>query len=249
VKLICYSLYPPGPLLRPAPAQRAWMDATPDAYAYRCLPLNIANAHGWEILLPRGLTAKWNGGSGREAISISLDAPREGVSSSASAISHFGSGILTFHVEAVFRTEPGWSLYVQGPANQPKHGISPLSGVIETDWAPYSFTMNWLFTAPGQVRFEAGEAFCSLFPVPRTLIDDTEPVIHSIESDPDLAERHRQWAAGRSAFNADLKVQGSAAQTEKWQKAYYRGMHPDGQPTDAGHMVKLRPKPFRDERG
>ncbi len=41
--------------IRPAPQTRAWMDATPDQYAYRCLPLNIANSHGWELLCPAGL--------------------------------------------------------------------------------------------------------------------------------------------------------------------------------------------------
>ena len=29
---------------------RAWMDATPHSFAYRCLPLTVANSHGWEIL-------------------------------------------------------------------------------------------------------------------------------------------------------------------------------------------------------
>ena len=38
------------PLIRPAPARRDWMDATPESFAYRCLPLDIANAHGWELL-------------------------------------------------------------------------------------------------------------------------------------------------------------------------------------------------------
>ncbi|WP_042832409.1 DUF6065 family protein, partial [Xanthomonas citri] len=33
--------------IRPAPHERAWMDATEQRYAYRCLPLAIANAHGW----------------------------------------------------------------------------------------------------------------------------------------------------------------------------------------------------------
>jgi len=51
--VICYRH--PGwvPLIRPAEASRPWMDASPDAFAYRCLKLNIANAHGSEILGPR----------------------------------------------------------------------------------------------------------------------------------------------------------------------------------------------------
>ncbi|MEA9787719.1 DUF6065 family protein [Xanthomonas campestris pv. raphani] len=40
--------------IRPAPHERAWMDATDQRYAYRCLPLAIANAHGWELLCQAG---------------------------------------------------------------------------------------------------------------------------------------------------------------------------------------------------
>ena len=44
----------------------------------------------------------------------------------------------------------GWNTFVTGPMNGIKDGIAPLSGVIETDWSPYSFTMNWRFTRPGK---------------------------------------------------------------------------------------------------
>lgn len=244
MKLICYALYDPPPLLRPAPATRAWMDATPDAYAYRCLPLNIANAHGWEILCPVGFTASWNGGRGNDAITISLDEGER-----APAISHFGSGILTFHVEAVFRTEPGWSLMAQGPINMPKDGIYPLTGVVETDWAPYSFTMNWKFTAPGRtVRFEKGEPFCAFFPVQRGLVTDVEPEIRWLGGEPALLADYQAWSAGRSQFNAELAVPGSQARADKWQKTYYLGNKPDGSSTEADHVIKLRPAPFTDKR-
>jgi hypothetical protein len=33
--------------IHPAPLERDWMEATNPRYAYRCLPLNIANAYGW----------------------------------------------------------------------------------------------------------------------------------------------------------------------------------------------------------
>ena len=47
--LICYLHDGWDPDIRPAEPRRDWMDETPEAFAYRCLPLNIANAHGWEI--------------------------------------------------------------------------------------------------------------------------------------------------------------------------------------------------------
>ena len=34
-------------------------------------------------------------------------------------------------------------------SGRPKDGISALSGVIETDWLLYNFTVNWIFTRPG----------------------------------------------------------------------------------------------------
>ena len=28
------------------------MDDTPDGFAYRCIPLSVANGHGWEMVCP-----------------------------------------------------------------------------------------------------------------------------------------------------------------------------------------------------
>ncbi|HEY5337327.1 MAG TPA: DUF6065 family protein, partial [Rhizomicrobium sp.] len=64
--------------IRPAAPDRAWMDNTVQRYAYRCLPLNIANSHGWEILCPDGFNAIWNGGTHAEAISILPDSDAAG---------------------------------------------------------------------------------------------------------------------------------------------------------------------------
>ncbi len=37
-----------------APKDRDWIDATDQKFAYRCLPLAIANQAGWVILNPAG---------------------------------------------------------------------------------------------------------------------------------------------------------------------------------------------------
>ena len=63
MKLTFYAIGESGAPLRAAPATRSWMDETSDAFAYRCLPLNIANAHGWEFLSPCAFSARWDGGS------------------------------------------------------------------------------------------------------------------------------------------------------------------------------------------
>jgi hypothetical protein len=64
VKLIAYPTSGTAPDIRPSPATRDWMDALPEGFGYRCLPLNIANMHGWEIACPRGFRARWDGGVG-----------------------------------------------------------------------------------------------------------------------------------------------------------------------------------------
>jgi len=243
VKLICYRLSQTMLTIRPAPATRDWMDKTPNSFAYRCLPLNIANAHGWEILSPCRFLAVWDGGIGLDAIKIKTDAPEH-----LRPVSHFGSGVLTFHVHGLFRTEPGVNLFVTGPVNLPKDGITALSGVIESDWSPYTFTMNWKFTRPGAiVEFTEGEPFCFFFPLDRSAIEAIEPEIRDLAEDPETEQRYRVWVEARNKFNRELPVPGSEAQREKWQKTYYRGSAPDGTAGPADHQIKLRIRPFVDK--
>ncbi len=54
--------------LEVAPLNRKWMDETNQRFAYRCLPLVIANQCGWMIHCPFGFTAKWNGNADQKAI-------------------------------------------------------------------------------------------------------------------------------------------------------------------------------------
>ncbi len=244
MRLICYPTTHIEPELRPAPQARQWLDDLPESYGYRCLPLTIANTHGWEILLPSGFEATWNGGRSKDDIRITATDGEDLLPTT-----HFGSGILTFHTGYLFRTEPGYNLWVQGPVNAPKDAIQPLTGVIETDWSPYTFTMNWMFTRPDQtVRFEKGEPFCFFFPVPRGLPEAFKPEVRSIDEEPDTHDQFRAWSEARLTFNLDLLEPDSDARKNKWQKDYYRGFRPDGREGLAEHQTKVRPKPFKDRR-
>lgn len=241
LRLTAYRLTEAPLSLRPAPVERDWMEATGERFAYRCLPLNIANGHGWEILCPVGFAAGWTGGPATDAVVIQTDGGAPAV-----ATSHFGNGILTFHIPLLFRTPPGFDLWVQGPVNRPKDGIYPLTGVVETDWAVATFTMNWAFTRPGiLLRFEAGEAFCHLFPVQRGLVERFAPKEASIDHNPELKRAHDQWSESRSSFNADLARPHSEARASGWQKSYFQGKATDGTPL-AGeeHRTRLRVRPF-----
>ena len=178
------------------------MDLTDQRYAYRCIPLSIANASGWEIILPCSFSATWTGGDLKSDIQIrALEHPAE---VERRVISHFGHGVLTFHTGYLFRTSPGWATWCRGAPNTIKHGIAPLDGLVETDWLSFPFTMNWRFTRPGTVRFAKGEAFCFVTPVPHAVYDAIEPVIKSLDNDPELKLAFENWSASRTQFNTSL---------------------------------------------
>ena len=114
LKLIAYNLnggLPPR--LTPASASRAWMSATRDRFACRCLPLLIANQAGWFILNNHAIRVTWDGSDGLEGLKIEY---LKGVLPYP-AMSHFGYGILTWTIPYLFRTAPGFNLLVRGPAN------------------------------------------------------------------------------------------------------------------------------------
>jgi hypothetical protein len=220
------------------------MDRTRAGFAYRCLPLNIANAHGWLILNPVPFTAQWTGKNDIESVIIQQtthDTPLI-------AFSHFGSGVLTFNVNALFRTEAGYDTLATGPLNVQKDGIQPLAGIVETDWAPSTFTMNWKFTRKNMpISFALDEPFCMIFPIKRGLVEQFEPEIRDIGADPEVSAAYKGWAESRRTFLEELKIPGSEAQAQGWEKDYFKGGARFGmKPPD--HRTKLRVRGFTNVR-
>lgn len=225
--------------LRVAERHRDWIEALPERYAYRCLPLVIANQAGWELLCPCDFEAHWDGGTGLDAVQLEF-ADR----ASALVSSHFGSGILTFTPGYLFRTSHGYNLWCKGPANAPKDGIGPLEGLIETDWSPYPFTMNWRFTRPGTVAFRTGEPIALLVPQRRGELARFQASIRPLSLAPDLDRQYRAWREGRSRFIGDLADPESAASAQRWQRAYMQGRDSD-QREFPEHETRLPLRPFK----
>ena len=102
-----WEIFPrPDVALEPAPVERDWMDAIHLRFAYRCLPLVVANQSGWILRSPEKVTVRWNGGSQIKDLRVWL--PKK--SQQRGILSHFGAGILTFTVPFLFRTPPGINL-------------------------------------------------------------------------------------------------------------------------------------------
>jgi hypothetical protein len=248
MKLSCYALSEHAPTLRAARPQRDWMDLFPDRHPYRCLPLTIAASFGWEVLCPVAVEIEWNGGPHSSDIEIRAQKPLPGGKPlDHFCRSHFTRGIVTFHTDYLFRTEPGWQLLATGPFNHAKDNASPLTGLVETDWLPYPFTMNWQILRPGRLVFDEGEPFCVVVPVNMRAVVDCEPEIHRLSDDADLARQHDAFRTARESFMERHAAGDAATLKQAWQKHYFVGRHPDGTSVDA-HVGKLRLSEPRDLR-
>jgi LPS sulfotransferase NodH len=230
--------------LVPGGPARAWMDATPRRFAYRCLPMVIANQWGWLIKIEQRVEAVWDGSD----LATGLVVTSPGQDRCLVATSLFGCGVLTFHAGYLFRTAPGFNLHVRGPANWPKDGICALEGIVETDWTEATFTMNWKITRPNhKVVFEAGDPVAMISPVRRGELERFAPEVLPLSSDPDIEAAYKAWSASRNSFNAGLLVAGSPAQKAGWQRDYVRGRTTGGEPAP-DHQTAIALRGFDDKR-
>lgn len=235
---------PPSMQIVPASRWRPWMNETIARNANRCLPLLVANESGWLLLNERPFRAEWNGGDSIHDLVVTYE---RGIPASP-AVSNFGHGILTFTIPYLFRTPEGWDMLVRGPTNSPRDGIAPLDGIVETDWALATFTMNWKFTRPGAAEFAEAEPFCMVVPQVRHGIEAMEPVIRSASAGDGAIGRG--WEAG-VATRKELHVKKFLTEftgahpeaADAWESDYFRGRTAEGQPA-SDHVTRRRLSPF-----
>jgi Family of unknown function (DUF6065) len=243
MKLIAYKTHDYGcQSLVPASRTREWMDKTPGSFAYHCLPLVMANSLGWFLINTIPCEMEWDGTEPASGLKVWALEDITPIQQHMLPSSHFGSGVVTFHSEFMFCTEEKISLITKGPANWPKHGIQPLEGVIETDWLPYPFTVNWKMTAKNvRVRFERNEPIAQLVPYPSDLISAMEPEIRtlSMDTNPELYIKHEDYLKKRVVFNEKFKYHAT-----KRQKYYVRGEDSLGNKYSENHRTDWKTKPF-----
>ena len=235
---VAYRMKEGGPTIEVASAARKWMNETMAGFANRCLPLRIANQSGWFILSHERIEVVWDGTVGVNGLVVT-----KGTLDDQFLSSHFGHGILTWKMPYLFRTPPGYNLYVRGPANSCKDGASALDGIVETDWAVSTFTMNWKITRIGvPIRFEKGEPICMIFPITRGDIQRFEPEIRRLQDDPELETRFKEWKHSRDEFNQQVHQSGSKGD---WQKHYYLGKTNRGE-IFPSHQLSVKLRGFRE---
>jgi Family of unknown function (DUF6065) len=243
--LVAFQLGRPRARIVPASHERSWMSEDMSRGPYRCLPLSIANSSGWMLLNEQAFSASWDGGASAASTRL-VFASRRG-SEGYHATSAFGHGIITFLVPFLFRTPPGFNLLARGPANMPKDGVAPLEGIVETDWAVATFTMNWQLTRRDTpVVFEEDEPVCMLVPQRRGELAQFHPELRSLEPESPLGRDHAAWHSSRMAFlherNRALSV--PRERSASWQRHYFRGVTVGGDSAPQ-HETKVRLRPFQ----
>lgn len=239
MKLDCYKVHDVAPEIVPGSYSRDWMDAFPDRHPYRCLPLTMANTTGWEILCPMDVMIEWDGGETEQALKFYTRGKSMPVKHFVD--SHFRRGIVTFHTGHLFRTPPGWGVWSTGAPNRHKDGISPLTGLIETDWLPFPFTMNWQMTRPGKVTFEKDEPFCFITLMEHGKLEEIEPKLRRLKGNKELNHEFEVWRDSRSDFNQRLASREDEAMKARWQRHYMRGQTVSGDKEES-HVTKRRLK-------
>jgi hypothetical protein len=100
--------------------------------------------------------------------------------------------------------------------------------------------MNWLFTRPGTVRFEKGEPFCFILPLPHMNLEAIQPKIQPLADNPELQAENAAWSASRRDFNTRLREGEAATTKEKWQRFYLTGKSPKSAVAPDTHRVKRK---------
>jgi len=170
---------------------------------YKCLPLIIGNTQGFVFSCPYTFDVFWNGGNNPEDLMIKVHDDSEilnfAKTNHVSVSSHFGHGIFTINFPLILKTPPNVNLMTSAPPNYPLPGISPMSGVIETDNLSFTFTLNFKIDLPNTlIKIKKDYPIMGIIPIPRNYCDSFELLSaydilnkNDIEEERQIADEHK----------------------------------------------------------
>ncbi len=222
----------------PLKMQRSWMNDTRQKFAYKCLPLNIANQYGWAVVAPFDFEVSWYGGDGPESVDV-MGVPSQ---YKVAVTSHFAHQTFTFAPDFILQTPPGYSLYIRGIPNKEYKCVQPLDAIVETDWLPYPFTYNFRFTEPGTVSFKKGEPIFCFFPIKRNTVESFDLVCKDLKENFRLNKDFQDYSDSRNKALSSNPENGKST----FQKFYIDGRGPNKKYHIKDHMKRIffkDPKP------
>jgi hypothetical protein len=235
-EITLYRLLEDSPIFPVVPltAKRKWMSESSKKYAYKCLPLNIANQYGYAVLCPADFTLDWWGGTDSKDVDFHVSSKDDYIKNHIH--SYFGEGTFTIHVDFMIKTPKGFSTYIRGVPNETKQGIKPLDAIVETDWLPFTFTYNFLLTDPGIYTFKKGEPLFTFFPIERNTVEKFELKESRIENNPELFKDFKEYSDKRENLLETIIKTGK----DLFQNFYRDGVKANGEKVDIkNHITNL----------
>ena len=190
---------------------------------YKCLPLSIANMQGLAFSSPFSFEVFWNGGHTIDSISFNVYNDSEihnfEKMNHVSVSSEFGHGIFTMHFPLLLKTPPNVNLMTIAPPNYPLIGITPMSGVVETDNLSFTFTLNFKIDLPDTLfKIEKNYPLMGIIPIPRNYCDSFELINAYDILNKDDIEEQRQISQEQN-----LSREKQNKYNEKVDGRYYKG--------------------------
>lgn len=190
---------------------------------YKCLPLAIGNMQGFVFISPFEFDVMWNGGPEVNDVFFRFYEDEKYFQDKlhVSVGAHFGNGVMTISLPVILKTPPQVNLMTISPPNFPLPGLSPLTGVIETDNLRYTFTLNIKIDIPNAwIKIKAGSPLVGIIPIPRYFCDQFELIDGSVVLNEEDVEEERIVAKEHDRVrnflsNSDLK--------DKYDRTYFLG--------------------------
>lgn len=226
-KIIVHRLFKDKTVFKIVPLRlkRDWMTNSKNKFAYKCLPLNIANQYGWAVLSPVDFSIVWWEGKAPEDIEVIVKDPNF----DSSVLTYFGESVFTLHPDFIIQTPENYSLYIRGIPNESMPGIKPLDAIVETDWLPFTFTYNFKMLSPGIYEFKKGDPLFCFFPIERGTVENFKLVESFIEEDKEFSEE----------FNAFERHSVERRHDEFHHRLYLQGKSPTKKYKIKNHITSL----------
>ena len=141
------------------PLEDEWRRSWFSDWAYHCLPLTMANRHGFVLRSLYSFRVRWNGGTGRSDVKVEMTrAKSERLHCRAQVTkAQFGMGTFTVQYLWTLRTPRNVNLLTGPVPNYMIDGIVPMTAVVETD----NLRRDFGFTLPYPRHFIDGYRFKS----------------------------------------------------------------------------------------
>lgn len=200
---------------------------------YRCLPLSIGNMQGFAFSSPYEFTVIWDGTTSKQGVQIYIN--QDTVDEEIVGMNHvsiecaFGHGIFTMSLPIILKTPPGVNLMTIAPPNFPVPGISPMTGVVETDNLRFTFTLNFkidLVNTP--IKITKGYPIMGILPIPRYFCDSFTLVNGYDILDKDLVDEERDVVQENSLSRKKQNEEFNQTGKDKPDRMYYKGFDAKG---------------------